>query len=196
MNLAPRPWPAAVARFFEARARLDARLASEAPLGFTRQRLFQGPIADRLTHTGNAPPNVRLAGARRELPEGRHRGEPGGARAVGTRVRVRLSSHRVELRRLRRAGTRLRLTLLAGGAAPGLANKSTNSDSPGAGRNCTTPFQAPFSAAIARSSFFRTASSPTPSPTCRVNGSVPRAFASACTRSGLGTIHLRVPCTT
>jgi hypothetical protein len=49
---APRPWPEEVGRFFEALARLDARLASEAPLGSTPQRLFQGPVADALTHVG------------------------------------------------------------------------------------------------------------------------------------------------
>jgi hypothetical protein len=48
----PRPWPEEVGRFFEALARLDARLASEASLGSTPQRLFQGPIADALTHVG------------------------------------------------------------------------------------------------------------------------------------------------
>ena len=48
----PRPWPEEVGRFFEGLARLDTRLASEAPLGSTPQRLFQGPIADALTHVG------------------------------------------------------------------------------------------------------------------------------------------------
>ena len=34
----PRPWPEEVGRFFEGLARLDTRLASEAPLGPTPQR--------------------------------------------------------------------------------------------------------------------------------------------------------------
>jgi len=60
---APRPWPEEVGRFFEALARLDARLASEAPLGSTPQRLFQGPIADALTHVGQLTMLRRMFGA-------------------------------------------------------------------------------------------------------------------------------------
>jgi len=41
-----------VARFFAALARLDARLASAAPLGHPAEIVFQGPIADALTHVG------------------------------------------------------------------------------------------------------------------------------------------------
>ena len=92
---APRPWPEEVARFFEALARLDARLASEAPLGFTPERDLPGPDRRRPHPRGpahDAPPDVRRAGARRELPEGRHRGRPRGAGAVSPRARVRLSS--------------------------------------------------------------------------------------------------------
>ncbi len=60
---APRPWPEEVARFFETLARLDARLASEAPLGFRPQQLFQGPIADALTHVGQVTMLRRMFGA-------------------------------------------------------------------------------------------------------------------------------------
>ena len=41
-----------VARFFAALARLDARLASGEPLGHPPEIVFQGPIADALTHVG------------------------------------------------------------------------------------------------------------------------------------------------
>ena len=60
----PRPWPEEVARFFEALARLDARLASEAPLvGFSAQQLFQGPVADALTHVGQIAMLRRMFGS-------------------------------------------------------------------------------------------------------------------------------------
>jgi hypothetical protein len=45
-------WDADVERFFTALARLDARLASSAPLGHPAEQIFQGPIADALTHVG------------------------------------------------------------------------------------------------------------------------------------------------
>src|SRR5262249_5397700 len=51
------------ARFFAALQKLDARLASEAPLGSTEAGLFQGPIADALTHVGQISLLRRLAGA-------------------------------------------------------------------------------------------------------------------------------------
>jgi len=60
---APRPWTEEVGRFFEALARLDARLASEAPLGFTERQLFQGPIADALTHVGQIAMLRRMFGS-------------------------------------------------------------------------------------------------------------------------------------
>jgi len=60
----PRPWPEEVARFFEALARLDARLASEAPLvGFSAAQLFQGPVADALTHVGQIAMLRRMFGS-------------------------------------------------------------------------------------------------------------------------------------
>jgi hypothetical protein len=45
-------WAADVARFFAALARVDAQLASAAPLGHPASVIFQGPIADALTHVG------------------------------------------------------------------------------------------------------------------------------------------------
>lgn len=45
-------WEADVARFFEALTRVDARLASGSPLGHPASVIFQGPIADTLTHVG------------------------------------------------------------------------------------------------------------------------------------------------
>ena len=59
----PAPWPEEVARFFRALSHLDARLASEAPLGFDEKRLLQGPIADALTHVGQIAMLRRMFGA-------------------------------------------------------------------------------------------------------------------------------------
>jgi len=60
----PRPWPEEVARFFEALARVDARLAAEAPLaGFSAAQIFQGPVADALTHVGQISMLRRMFGS-------------------------------------------------------------------------------------------------------------------------------------
>jgi hypothetical protein len=45
-------WDADVERFFAAAARLDAALVSGAELGHPATVIFQGPIADALTHVG------------------------------------------------------------------------------------------------------------------------------------------------
>jgi hypothetical protein len=45
-------WGRDVERFFSAAKRLDARLASGAPPGSPPTQIFQGPIADALTHVG------------------------------------------------------------------------------------------------------------------------------------------------
>ncbi len=58
----PQPWPREVARFFSAMGALDARLASPLPLGSSPEKLFQGPIADALTHIGQIALLRRLAG--------------------------------------------------------------------------------------------------------------------------------------
>lgn len=60
---APLPWDAEVARFFKALERFDALLASDAPLGSPAEKLFQGPIADALTHVGQIAMLRRLSGA-------------------------------------------------------------------------------------------------------------------------------------
>jgi len=59
----PQSWPEELARFFQALARLDARLASDAPLGFTERQLLQGPIADALTHVGQITMLRRMFGS-------------------------------------------------------------------------------------------------------------------------------------
>jgi hypothetical protein len=58
----PRAWSEEVERFHGALARLDAFLASSKPLGAPAERLFQGPIADALTHVGQIAMLRRLAG--------------------------------------------------------------------------------------------------------------------------------------
>src|ERR1044071_8877296 len=60
---APLGWDEEVARFFEALAALDAYLASDAPLGVPAEGLFQGPVADALTHVGQIAMLRRMAGA-------------------------------------------------------------------------------------------------------------------------------------
>lgn len=59
----PGPWDADVARFFESLQRFDAVLASDAPLGRPAEKLFQGPVADALTHVGQIAMLRRMAGA-------------------------------------------------------------------------------------------------------------------------------------
>jgi hypothetical protein len=58
----PLPWRKEVARFFETLRRFDDRLASETPLGCAPEKLFQGPIADSLTHIGQITMLRRIAG--------------------------------------------------------------------------------------------------------------------------------------
>ena len=56
-------WDAGAARFFRALEALDARLADSAPLGASPEKLFQGPLADSLTHVGQIALLRRLAGS-------------------------------------------------------------------------------------------------------------------------------------
>jgi len=56
-------WEAGSRRFFESLGRFDAYLASDAPLSDSPERLFQGPVADALTHVGQIALLRRLAGA-------------------------------------------------------------------------------------------------------------------------------------
>jgi hypothetical protein len=60
---APQAWDRDVQRFFDALGRFDARLASDAPLGCGAEQLFQGPVADALTHVGQIALLRRLAGS-------------------------------------------------------------------------------------------------------------------------------------
>jgi hypothetical protein len=48
----PQTWDAECRRFFTTLKTFDDFLASDAPLGYELTRLFQGPVADALTHTG------------------------------------------------------------------------------------------------------------------------------------------------
>ena len=59
----PLPWEEEVARFHAALERFDAVLAGDASLGTSHEKLFQGPIADALTHIGQIAMLRRLAGA-------------------------------------------------------------------------------------------------------------------------------------
>ncbi|HEV2488204.1 MAG TPA: hypothetical protein VGT03_00220 [Candidatus Acidoferrales bacterium] len=56
-------WDRGVERFFAALGAFDAHLASHKPLGFSAERLFQGPVADALTHVGQIAMLRRLAGS-------------------------------------------------------------------------------------------------------------------------------------
>jgi hypothetical protein len=58
----PLPWDQEVARFFAALAAFDGYLASPAALGASAEKLFQGPIADALTHIGQLAMLRRMAG--------------------------------------------------------------------------------------------------------------------------------------
>jgi hypothetical protein len=59
----PLPWHQEVDRFFNALKKLDDYLASDASLANPAEKLFQGPIADALTHTGQLAMLRRLAGS-------------------------------------------------------------------------------------------------------------------------------------
>jgi hypothetical protein len=59
----PLPWDQEVERFFRALETFDQRLASGAPLGSPAERIFAGPIADALTHTGQIAMLRRMAGS-------------------------------------------------------------------------------------------------------------------------------------
>jgi hypothetical protein len=60
---APLEWEQEVARFHAALERLDAYMATDAPLAWTAERIFQGPVADALTHVGQITMLRRLAGS-------------------------------------------------------------------------------------------------------------------------------------
>ena len=58
----PLPWEAGTARFFAALKRFDDYLASAEPLHTPAEKLFQGPVADSLTHVGQIAMLRRMAG--------------------------------------------------------------------------------------------------------------------------------------
>lgn len=58
------PWSEDVARFFSALKAFDGYLASSAKLHAAPEKIFQGAVADALTHTGQIAMLRRLAGAR------------------------------------------------------------------------------------------------------------------------------------
>ena len=60
----PLAWDREVERFFAALQRFDDYLASDAPLAVTPEKLFQGAIADSLTHIGQIAILRRLGGAK------------------------------------------------------------------------------------------------------------------------------------
>ena len=61
-NSQPLPWNQEVARFHQALESFDNYLASDAELSANCERLFQGPIADALTHVGQLTMLRRLSG--------------------------------------------------------------------------------------------------------------------------------------
>jgi hypothetical protein len=62
-NSQPQSWELDSQRFFAALAAFDAYLASGEPLGAPMEKLFQGPIADALTHVGQIAILRRMAKA-------------------------------------------------------------------------------------------------------------------------------------
>ena len=59
----PLPWNAEVERFFAAVKKFDDLLAGPEPLEGSLEGLFQGPVADSLTHIGQIAMLRRLAGS-------------------------------------------------------------------------------------------------------------------------------------
>jgi hypothetical protein len=62
-NSKPLPWPLEVERFFAALKKFDDFLASSEPVQAPLGELFQGPIADSLTHIGQIALQRRMADA-------------------------------------------------------------------------------------------------------------------------------------
>lgn len=61
-NAKPQDWDQEVERFFKGMNEFDLYLASAQTLAATPQALFQGPVADALTHIGQIAMLRRLAG--------------------------------------------------------------------------------------------------------------------------------------
>ena len=62
-NSSPQVWEQDYQRFFAALSAFDACLASAEPLDSPAEKLFQGPVADALTHVGQIAVLRRMAGA-------------------------------------------------------------------------------------------------------------------------------------
>ena len=60
----PLPWEQEVERLFATVQRFDDYLASDALLATTPERIFQGAVADALTHVGQLAMLRRLSGAK------------------------------------------------------------------------------------------------------------------------------------
>jgi hypothetical protein len=89
----PRAWEEEVARFFAALRAFDDFLATEERLGFLPGRLFQGPVADALWHTGQLALLRRLAG----VPiRGENTSRPTSRRAVWGRNSRRRSGSSID----------------------------------------------------------------------------------------------------
>jgi hypothetical protein len=61
-NSTPLPWDQETARFYAALDALDSYLASDNELSVPEEKLFQGPVADALTHVGQIAMLRRMAG--------------------------------------------------------------------------------------------------------------------------------------
>ena len=61
-NSKPKPWADEVDRFFAAIRAFDDYLASENEIACEPEKLFQGPVADSLTHVGQIAMLRRMAG--------------------------------------------------------------------------------------------------------------------------------------
>ncbi len=59
----PGSWEVEVERLLQGLKQLDLYLQGDEPLGSTPEKLFQGPIADALTHVGQIATLRRLAGS-------------------------------------------------------------------------------------------------------------------------------------
>jgi hypothetical protein len=61
-NSTPLPWSQEVERFFKSLKAFDDYLASDLPLASPPEKIFQGAVADALTHTGQINILRRMAG--------------------------------------------------------------------------------------------------------------------------------------
>jgi hypothetical protein len=61
-NSKPQAWDSDVARFFAGLKEFDERLARKDRVNVEAERLFQGPVADALTHVGQIAMLRRMAG--------------------------------------------------------------------------------------------------------------------------------------